>query len=134
MSTIDMEALAAGLAGGSPKRQLLLRLLQQQSQAAESGQGADRAAEAAERRRVRLLEFLEARNLEMAAACGACTCWGHPRCGVCGGRGRAGWRDADPEQFRKYIEPVLYRLGLVVEHDAPEAGSRSHNPGEANDD
>lgn len=48
------------------------------------------------------------RNTVLAAALGACDCWGERTdCDVCGGAGVAGWIDPDQPAFEMYIAPAL---------------------------
>ena len=47
------------------------------------------------------------RNAMLAAAVGACECWGEdPRCAVCAGNGAAGWSPPDPALYAAYIRPA----------------------------
>lgn len=47
------------------------------------------------------------RNAMLAAALGACECWGEdPRCPVCAGDGAAGWSEPDPDLYAAYVGPV----------------------------
>lgn len=56
-------------------------------------------------------EALADRNLLLAAAVGACDCWGRePDCDVCGGEGSAGWAQPDPRLYAEYIEPTAQRM------------------------
>jgi hypothetical protein len=55
-------------------------------------------------------EALVDRNLLLAAALGACECWGEdPACADCGGGGAAGWLPPDPELFAAYVVPAVRR-------------------------
>jgi hypothetical protein len=64
-------------------------------------------------------EGIVERNAALAAACGACTCFGEPDCLDCGGEGKPGWQRPDEELFRQYVAPVLERLGVQVDDEAP---------------
>lgn len=58
-------------------------------------------------------------NLLLAAALGACECWGHePDCRECGGDGVTGWLPPDPQLFRELVAPALSRMGARTEDDA----------------
>jgi hypothetical protein len=55
-------------------------------------------------------EALVDRDLLLAAALGACDCWGEdPGCPTCGGRGTPGWMPPDPELYADYVEPAVRR-------------------------
>lgn len=133
MADLDAAQLAARLAGGTPRQRLLLQLLRQSQSAGRMGPEAETSPrrQAPDRRKERALEFLTLQNQALAAACGACTCWGHPRCRICRGEGGSGWRDPDPEMFRRFIEPVLYRLGLVAPCEEPVTAAQPRSQGEA---
>jgi hypothetical protein len=48
------------------------------------------------------------RNVLLAAALGACECWGdNPGCPDCGGAGTAGWKPPDPELYVEYVAPAV---------------------------
>ena len=50
------------------------------------------------------------RNLLLAAALGACTCWGDdPDCADCSGAGRVGWVPPDPQLYDEYVAPAVRR-------------------------
>ena len=56
-------------------------------------------------------ERLEDRNLLLAAALGACECWGEdPTCPVCSGEGSVAWTDPDPVLFEEYVSPAARKL------------------------
>jgi hypothetical protein len=64
------------------------------------------------------------RNMLLAAALGACECWGEEDgCPVCTGLGRAGWMPPDPELYSQYVTPAVRRSsdGSPAE---PAAGTR----------
>ncbi|WP_182881733.1 hypothetical protein [Microbispora sp. H10949] len=51
------------------------------------------------------------RNTLLAAALGACECWGEDAgCPGCGGEGSAGWVPPDPELYAEYVVPVTRRI------------------------
>ena len=53
-------------------------------------------------------------NILLAAALGACECWGlRASCHVCQGRGSAGWTQPDPQLFEEFVEPVRYAFPLL---------------------
>ena len=55
-------------------------------------------------------EALVDRNLLLAAALGACDCWGEdPGCSGCGGEGSAGWVPPDPQLYAEYVAPAVRR-------------------------
>jgi hypothetical protein len=71
-------------------------------------------------------------NLLVAAALGACTCWGwQPGCDMCHGQGSAGWTRPDPELFDEFVKPATERLAA-----APPGGQRPGRPatGHGHDD
>jgi hypothetical protein len=48
------------------------------------------------------------RNSALAAALGACDCWGQDRgCPVCGGAGTPGWASPDERLFAAYVPPAV---------------------------
>ena len=56
-------------------------------------------------------EALVDRNMILAAAVGACDCWGYePACPVCSGAGSAGWTRPDAELFSEFVEPAVRRM------------------------
>jgi hypothetical protein len=55
-------------------------------------------------------EELADHNLLLAAALGACDCWGaDPQCPVCEGAGASGWTDPDPGLFAEFVAPAVAR-------------------------
>jgi hypothetical protein len=53
-------------------------------------------------------------NLLLAAALGACECWGlRADCDLCQGAGSAGWTDPVPELFDEFVGPALAKLSDV---------------------
>lgn len=112
----NIEALLAQLGGDqSTNMQLLTQLLSAQSQPPPYDEYAESNANPAVRQpQDRAFQILRELNRDLSMACGACTCWGrHKSCSRCHGEGGPGHTDPDPERFRAYIEPVLWRLGLM---------------------
>lgn len=52
-------------------------------------------------------EELATRNAALAAALGACDCWGQAECGVCNGTGGPGWTLPDKRLFAYFVRPAL---------------------------
>jgi hypothetical protein len=74
-----------------------------------------------------LLDELLERNLALAAALGACDCWGQePSCPICDGMGGPGWIPPDSQLFAAYVYPAMraaYRAGM-----GPTGSARRNNP------
>jgi hypothetical protein len=75
------------------------------------------------------------RNVCLAAALGACDCWGSvPECPICEGAGAPGWTMPDRELFATYVQPAMTRMTdlqhIPTATDAPEEQPRE----ETNDD
>ena len=69
-------------------------------------------------------------NILLAAALGACECWGlRTDCHLCRGQGLAGWTQPDPELFEEFVRPAIERLHAMP----PRGGKRRGRPG-ADDD
>jgi hypothetical protein len=50
-------------------------------------------------------------NTLLAAALGACECWGlQADCGLCQGRGSAGWIQPEADLFDEFVRPAIARL------------------------
>ena len=100
-----------------PKIQLISQFMEQRRNAeSQSSEAQVQQRRTILRRQKRVLGFLKNKNAELAAACGACVCWGENlRCGICHGQGRAAWQSPDEEMFIAYIKPVLDLLGLGQE-------------------
>jgi hypothetical protein len=50
-------------------------------------------------------------NILLAAALGACECWGlRANCDLCRGQGSSGWIQPDSELFMELVEPALAKL------------------------
>lgn len=52
-------------------------------------------------------EELATRNAALAAALGACDCWGQAECTVCHGTGGPGWTLPDKHLFSYFVRPAL---------------------------
>lgn len=53
-------------------------------------------------------------NMLLAAALGACECWGlRADCQLCGGQGSAGWIRPDLELFEEFVRPAIARLSRI---------------------
>ncbi len=53
-------------------------------------------------------------NILLAAALGACECWGlRADCRMCGGRGCSGWTRPEPELFEEFVGPAIIRLSDI---------------------
>ena len=58
-------------------------------------------------------------NILLAAALGACECWGlQANCDLCHGQGSSGWTQPDPELFEEFVKPAIAR---TVRHPARRA-------------
>jgi len=69
-------------------------------------------------------EALVDRNMLLAAALGACECWGEKDgCPGCGGLGSAGWVPPDPELYEQYVAPAVRRSSDGPSAE-PAAGTR----------
>jgi hypothetical protein len=67
-------------------------------------------------------------NALLAAALGACECWGlREACHMCQGRGSAGWAQPDTELFEEFVRPAISRLSAT-----PARGH--HGPAKAEQD
>lgn len=50
-------------------------------------------------------------NLLLAAALGACDCWGlQGDCHICQGHGLTGWTQPDAELFAEFVQPAIEKL------------------------
>ena len=118
----NLTELLMQMGGGAQdsRSKLLFEYLKQKSAADEAEVETTTAAEQERRRRLerQALSLLRRKNLELSAAFGACPCWGeHAGCPRCGGRGAPGWRAPDEALFMQYVEPVLRRLGIVIDRE-----------------
>jgi hypothetical protein len=63
-------------------------------------------------------------NILLAAALGACECWGlEANCGLCQGQGSAGWTQPDAELFEEFVKPAIARLPGVPARGHEQDGS-----------
>ena len=68
----------------------------------------------------RTCRFLSRHNEWVARALGACRCWGlNPGCGRCGGQGRAGTFDVDPQAFAELVAPLFRARPDLFARQAP---------------
>jgi hypothetical protein len=57
-------------------------------------------------------------NMLLAAALGACECWGlQADCNLCWGQGSAGWTEPVPELFDEFIGPAIARRSDISADD-----------------
>ncbi len=64
-------------------------------------------------------------NLLLAAALGACECWGTSAgCDLCQGYGSAGWTEPDTGLFDEYVRPAVARLPKDRENHQPVQGDK----------
>lgn len=122
--TMDIEQLLGDAeASGDPTRRLIVRFLRERLTAPAAG--AEVVSDAEPRLRA-ALRSARRRNARLAAACGACPCWGErPACPRCAGQGLPGALAPDPQAFLEYIAPVLRAIGLIQatkegNHDDPK--------------
>lgn len=60
-------------------------------------------------------QHLSDRDALLAAALGACECWGDDSdCAVCGGDGVSGWTEPDDELYATYVRPAVRRRAGTV--------------------
>jgi hypothetical protein len=77
-------------------------------------------------------DSLEEQTLVLAAALGACTCWGSdPDCAVCAGHGTAGWMPPDPTLYDVYISPAADRMSDARQSAGVDARSGAPEPSTA---
>jgi hypothetical protein len=63
-------------------------------------------------------------NIVLAAALGACECWGlRADCHICSGRGSAGWTEPVPELFDEFVGPAIAKLSDVCADNLAQRGS-----------
>jgi hypothetical protein len=75
-------------------------------------------------------------NILLAAALGACECWGlQADCRLCRGLGSAGWIQPEPELFDEFVRPAVARLpGIYIDAHVSDAsvtadeGNDNHQP------
>jgi len=78
-------------------------------------------------------EQLVERDQALAAALGACDCWGEDiRCHICQGEGGPGWLLPDRQLFATYVFPALrtVRAQTAPEARPPSASNRRNNNAE----
>jgi hypothetical protein len=69
-------------------------------------------------------------NILLAAALGACACWGlEAGCDLCQGQGASGWTQPDPELFEEFVRPAIERLPAMP----PQGRKRHDRPGTGDD-
>jgi hypothetical protein len=62
-----------------------------------------------------LHETLLDHNVLLAAALGACDCWGNdPGCRSCSGEGVPGWRLPDAQLYDEFVAPAVARMAGTV--------------------
>jgi len=67
-------------------------------------------------------------SLLLAAALGACECWGmRADCDACQGHGSAGWTEPDPDLFAEFVQPAVATLigGPASQHQQRATTSSS---------
>jgi hypothetical protein len=63
-------------------------------------------------------------NLLLAAALGACECWGlRADCRICRGQGSSGWTKPEPELFEELVGPAITRLSDISAGGPEQDGS-----------
>jgi hypothetical protein len=98
--------------GGMPADELLAKALGDRlaRMIASDDDGAQPDGSEIDGGRERLAHYHELldRNSALAAALGACDCWGqHRGCPVCDGAGTPGWTLPDEELFATYVQPAV---------------------------
>lgn len=70
-------------------------------------------------------------NLLLAAALGACECWGlDAGCAGCAGCGSAGWMAPDRELFGEFVQPAITKLSGAAAGPSPgSSGMTGGGPG-----
>jgi hypothetical protein len=67
------------------------------------------------------LEAVQDRNLLIAAALGACECWGEDlECDLCAGRGTPGWQRPDAQLYEEYVAAATRRMSGSDLNDQPQ--------------
>jgi hypothetical protein len=113
------ELIARQLQGGSKR--------EKRSNQARRQQEMLRKAEARLERAVERQNEMMARLEDLALACGFCPrCFGDkPSCPECRGKGVPGYYEPDPEAWEVYVQPSLYRLGLIKVTEEPDRSTRT---------
>ncbi len=63
-------------------------------------------------------------NILLAAALGACECWGlRADCDLCYGQGSAGWTQPDSELFEEFVKPAVARVASAAVGGHEQHGS-----------
>jgi hypothetical protein len=76
------------------------------------------------------LDDLVGRNSELAAAVGACDCWGDdPGCAFCEGLGSAGWMPPDRQLFAIYVSPAVRSIRAARERRRKTSSRNNHRKG-----
>ena len=76
------------------------------------------------------LDDLVERNSELAAAVGACDCWGDdPGCTFCEGLGSAGWMPPDRQLFAIYVSPAVRSIMAARAHRRTTSTRNNHRKG-----
>lgn len=66
-------------------------------------------------------DALADRNVLLAAAVGACDCWGqNPNCAICSGEGSAGWVEPDARLYAEFVEPAVQRSRSAGDHSSDQ--------------
>jgi hypothetical protein len=69
-------------------------------------------------------------NMLLAAALGACDCWGlRADCLACQGHGSAGWTAPDPGLFEEFVQPAVAKLSRI-----PADGHKQHRSADDDED
>ena len=123
-------------------QRLALQVMTQWGQSAPQGRGSSYAspASSASSARADIIITPEQRepdetpvdtNLLLAAALGACECWGlRAECEICRGSGSAGWLKPDPELFEEFVQPAVARLsGGVADDREPDSAVTAREDG-----
>jgi hypothetical protein len=80
-------------------------------------------------------EELMDRNSSLAAALGACNCWGAaPDCPICEGEGISGWMLPDGGLFAAYVGPALTVMTGLERNPAAADGPDENHRRETEDD
>jgi hypothetical protein len=77
-------------------------------------------------------EALVDRNVLLAAAVGACDCWGEePECAICGGAGSAGWTQPDSGLYGEFVRPAIARMSDEAQAPSGNHGDKPQEEGQA---
>lgn len=68
-------------------------------------------------------------NMLLAAALGACECWGlRASCDLCQGQGSVGWAMPDSELFEEFVRPAVARQSCIsADGHEPHGNARAKN-------